>query len=208
MRILPALLREFRVAWPQVEIRLHESAGDADLLERVRDGRLDVSFVTLPPLGAPLGGVELLRDPYVLVVARDAPLARRRQPLALRELAGVPLIAFRSCSHQPLIDAYLRAAGVEPEVVFTSDDNGTVQSLVAAGLGAALVPRLTMTAENGGTAILELAGRLPPRTIGLVWHGDRYQTAAAKAFVAAAQRAFTAFADVGRSGTALGAGVA
>src|SRR5919204_242176 len=41
MRILPALLREFRVAWPQVEIRLHESAGDADLLERVRDGRLD-----------------------------------------------------------------------------------------------------------------------------------------------------------------------
>jgi molybdate transport repressor ModE-like protein len=193
MRILPLLLREFRLAWPAVDIRLHEAAGDAELLERVRDGRLDLTFVTLPPLRPPLAGIELLRDPYVLVVAGDSPLTSRDRPLALRELAGVPLIAFRSCSHQPLIDAQLRASGIEPEVVFTSDDNGTVQNLVAAGMGVALVPRLTIDPASEATTVIELAGRLPPRTLGLVWHGDRYQTPAAAAFVTAAQSTFATF---------------
>lgn len=193
MRILPHLLRDFRASWPQVDIRLHEAAGDAALLDRVRDGSLDLTFVTLPPTSAPLASVELLRDPYVLVVASTSPLARRGRPLALRELAGLPLIALRTCSHQALLEAHLRASGVEPQIVFASDDNGTVQSLVATGLGAALVPRLTMDPDDDATAIVELAGRLPPRALGIVWHGDRYQSPAASAFVAAAQRAFAGF---------------
>ena len=195
MRILPALLRDFRRSWPQIDIRLYEAAGDGELLERVADGRLDLAFVTIPAAGGVLASVELLRDPYVLVVPRDSALARRRRPLAISELAGQPLIAFRSCSHQPLIDAYLRAAGVEPEIVFTSDDNGTVQSIVAAGIGAALVPRLTVDPAVEATTIVELARSLPPRTLGLVRHGDRYRSAAAAAFVAAAERAFAGSAD-------------
>src|SRR5207302_1667031 len=125
MRILPHLLRDFRASWPQIDIRLTEAAGDSELLDRIRDGSLDLTFVTLRPKSAPLVGVELLRDPYVLVVASDSPLARRERPLALRELAGVPLIALRTCSHQKLIEAHLRASVVEPQIVFTSDDNGT-----------------------------------------------------------------------------------
>jgi DNA-binding transcriptional LysR family regulator len=193
MRLLPNLLRDFRASWPEIDIRLTEAAGDTELLDRVRDGSLDLTFVTLPPASAPLASVELLRDPYVLVVAADSPLARRERPLPLRELAGIPLIALRTCSHQALLEAHLRASGVEPHIVFTSDDNGTVQSLVATGLGAALVPRLTMDPNNDATAIIELAGRLPPRSLGLVWHGDRYQPPAASAFVAAAERTFADF---------------
>ena len=144
MRIVPALLREFRRLCPAVRIRLHERSGDLELLERVEDGRLDFAFTTLSDATRRFAARELLRDPYVLVVRNDSPLAAEPEPLPLSTLAGVELITLRNCSQQPLLDALLRAHSVEPKVVFSSDDNGVVQILVAAGVGSALVPRLTM----------------------------------------------------------------
>ena len=66
--------------------------------------------------------------------------------------------------------------------MFQSDHNQTVQALVSAGVGVALVPRLTMDAQDETTVLLELP-RIPPRVIALAWHRDRYRTAAARAFV-------------------------
>ena len=70
--------------------------------------------------------------------------------------------------------------------VFRSDHNQTVQALVAAGVGAALVPRLTIDAQDETTHVLDLH-KVPPRLIGIAWHRDRYRTAAAHAFVETAE---------------------
>jgi molybdate transport repressor ModE-like protein len=191
-RVLPALLRDFRDAWPRVEIHIDQEPGELELLRRVRTGELELCIVTLPAGDGPFACVEVLRDPYVLVAPAGSPLSRHaRLPLAaLRELSELPLVVFRSCSQQPLIEAHLRAAGVEPRTVFTTDDNAMAQSLVAAGVGLAIVPRLTMDTADPRTAVIELVGRLPPRILALVRHRHRSPTAAATAFVAAARRAF------------------
>ena len=67
--------------------------------------------------------------------------------------------------------------------VFRSDHNGTVQGLVGAGVGAALVPRLTLEPHDESIVELDLGPRVPPRLIALAWHRDRYRTPAAHAFV-------------------------
>jgi molybdate transport repressor ModE-like protein len=195
MRIVPALLREFRRRCPDARIRLHERSDDRDLLERVEDGRLDFAFTTLSDATRAFASRELLRDPYVLVVRSDSALANKPDPLALSTLAGLELITLRNCSQQPLVDALLRAHSVEPNVVFSSDDNGVVQSLVAAGVGAALVPRLTMDAAMEGTRLLELADGPPVRRLGLIWSRDRLHSVAASAFVSAAETAFASYVE-------------
>jgi molybdate transport repressor ModE-like protein len=197
MRIVPALLRELRRLRPDVRIRLHERSSDLALLDRVADGRLDFALTTLSDATRRFGERELLRDPYVLVVRSDSALAAGPEPLPLSALDGLELIGLRNCSQQPLVDALLRAHSVEPNVVFSSDDNGVVQNLVAAGVGSALVPRLTMDATSDGTRLLELADGPPVRRLGLVWHRDRVQSAAATAFVAAAETAFGEYAAAG-----------
>jgi DNA-binding transcriptional LysR family regulator len=70
--------------------------------------------------------------------------------------------------------------------VFRSDHNQTVQGLVAAGVGAALVPRLTMDPQDEATRILDVP-KVPPRLIAVAWHRDRHRTAAARAFVETAR---------------------
>jgi DNA-binding transcriptional LysR family regulator len=70
--------------------------------------------------------------------------------------------------------------------VFRSDNNGTVQGLVGAGVGLSVAPRLTVDEDDPSVDVIDLRGRIPARVIGLVWHRDRHRSPAAKAFVQSA----------------------
>ncbi len=184
-RILPELLRRYTQAWPQVQIRLEE-AEDEGLLAEIEHGGLDLAFVMLPVPGAAIATVELVRDPYVLLTQADSPLARATTPPTLREIGAMPLVGYRTCLGGQQVEERLRAAGVEPRMAFRSDDNATLQAMVAAGMGIALVPRLTVNEADSRVAVIELGERVPPRLIALAWHSDRYRSPAALAFVDAA----------------------
>jgi DNA-binding transcriptional LysR family regulator len=179
-RVLPEVMRRFTEQWPLVEVMLeeHDDEEIADALER---GEIDTGFVLLPVGDTPLETVELLRDPYVLVVAAGSPFAT--EPPRLRELAGAPLVGFRSGRSMEPIEAAFRAEGVEPRWAFRSNDNQTVQGLVAAGVGNAILPRLTVDEADPRTAVVDLGGAVAPRIIGVGRHRDRYASPAARAFV-------------------------
>lgn len=187
-RILPTLLRRFKQDWPRVDVRLVESTDDRELLELVERGEVDVTFCVFPLVPGPFEAVELRRDPYVLVVPAESPLAMRGRAPSLREILALPLIGYRTCRTTHRVEERLRHAGAEPRVVFRSDDNGTVQALVAAGVGVALVPQLTVDASDPNVAVIDLGDRVPPRLIGMAWHADRVLTPAAAAFVELAQQ--------------------
>ncbi len=180
-RILPALVSRFSQTWPGVEVRLREDHEDVLLLAFVESGEIDLAFTVFPLPSGPFDAVELLRDPYVLMVAIGSPLAGHTGAPVLREIANQPLIGFRGSRTTELAEAYLRSNGVEPKVVFRSNDNGTVQGLVAAGVGSALVPLLTVDADD--PAVTLLPADVPPRIIGLAWHRDRHRSPANRAFV-------------------------
>jgi DNA-binding transcriptional LysR family regulator len=178
-RILPALMRRFVRQWPKVEITLTESANDVDLLAAVERGELDLTFSDLPLEDGPFEAVELLRDPYVLVVPWDSDIDNP----SLREIAQMDVIGHKQCRTLPRVEAAFR----QPlDYVFQSDHNQTVQALVAAGVGVALVPRLTMDENDDATRLIELP-KIPPRMLAVAWHRDRYRTPAARAFVETAQ---------------------
>jgi DNA-binding transcriptional LysR family regulator len=194
-RVLPELLREFSADWPKVEITLQESADDRDLLAHVERGDLDLSFVVLPLVHGPFECVELFRDPYVLVVPAASALTARDRAPSLRELVDHPLISHRTCRTTKHVEDRLRQTGREPHIAFRSDDNGTVQGLVAAGVGIAIVPRLTVDESDPTIAVIDLGERVPPRLIGIAWHRDRRRTRAAEGFVELA-RSITSDAGV------------
>jgi DNA-binding transcriptional LysR family regulator len=186
-KLLPALFRRFKEQFPKVEVQLSESAIDDELELRLERGEVDLSFVMLPMKEAPLEALQLLVDPYVLIVPGDSPLAGRAKPPSLREVSQQPLIGYRTCRSMDAVETAMRRAGGEPEIVFRSDDNGTVQGLVAAGVGAALVPRLTLQPTEGEVEVVDMGSLLPPRLIGIAWHRDRYRTPAARAFIETAR---------------------
>jgi molybdate transport repressor ModE-like protein len=178
-RVLPAVMRSYTAAWPKVDVVLMEM-DDEDIEVALERGELDVGFVLLPVLDAPLETIELLRDPYVLVTAAGSPFASG--PPTLEQIAAQPLIGFRSGRSIEPIEAALHGAGVEPHFAFRSNDNPTVQGLVAAGIANAVMPRLTVDEADPRVAVLPL-DEVPPRVIAIARHADRYHSPASRAFV-------------------------
>ncbi len=181
-RILPDLMRRFVAERPGVEVQLTESTFDQELLDQVERGETDLTFTVLPFAGGPFETVELMRDPYLLVVAADSPLARAGGTPSLAELGELPLIGTRHCFAGAQAERFIESRGVELNVVFRSDDNGTVQGLVGAGMAAALIPALAL--EPNDEQVVALApAELPPRRIGLAWHMHRALSPAARTFI-------------------------
>src|ERR687897_906061 len=94
-RILPEVMRRFLRSWPQVKVTLTESADDVELLALVERGDLDLTFSDLPLVEGPFESVELLRDPYVLVVPAHSELANRETPPTMREIGELDLIGHK-----------------------------------------------------------------------------------------------------------------
>jgi len=189
-KVLPEIMRRFLAAWPDIELELTESASDDDLLRLVERGELDLAFAMLPTLEGPFHTDELLRDAYVLLVPDEHELSGL-QRASIADLGELTLIANRACRSTALAEGELVQRGVAVDVAFRSDDNGTVQGLVGAGFGAALVPLLTVDPNDDRVAVLELDPEIPHRRIALARHRDRHESPAARAFAGIAREVCT-----------------
>jgi len=137
---------------------------------RLRDGELDLALLFEFPsardsLGAGLDRCALFDDPLHVALPAEHPLARKPQ-LALEELhdaAWIQTSAASPCARH--VVRMCHAAGFEPQVSFESDDYETVQGLVAAGVGVALVPRLALSRVREDIVVRALSADAPVRRI-------------------------------------------
>ncbi len=180
-KVLPEVMRRFLAEWPHVELELRESPSDDDLLRLIERGELELAFTMLPTLEGPFESQEILRDPYVLLVPADHELGGLERT-SIADLGDLTLIGNRACRSTALAEDELVQRGVEVDVAFRSDDNGTVQGLVGAGFGAALVPLLTVDRNDARVSVLEIEPEIPHRRVALAWHRDRHRSPAARAF--------------------------
>jgi DNA-binding transcriptional LysR family regulator len=171
-KVLPELLRRFRSELPGITLSAEEPATHLELLDGVESGRFDLSFSPLPVPDGPFAVRHVLDDPFVVLAPAAAPEVAA-ESVSLRHVAGLPLIGVRDEVLWAETVSHLRRTGTEPEFVFRSNDNPTIQAFVAAGLGYAVLPRLTVDEDDPEVAVLRISSAMPPRRLGVVWHVDR-----------------------------------
>ncbi|MFI7706672.1 substrate-binding domain-containing protein [Nonomuraea sp. NPDC049480] len=155
--LLPAALIRFGRRHPKmtVDVRVVPDLGRG-IAGEVLDGRADVGMVTLPVRLPGLVTRELFTEPYVLVHPAGHP-----DPRAL------PMIAWHeNCSTQTR--RRLAAQDWIPPGDMTVQDDSVVLSMIGHGLGAAIVPRLTVAGAGGKVAFADLGADAPMRRVGSV----------------------------------------
>jgi molybdate transport repressor ModE-like protein len=181
-RVLPGVMRRFLSDWPGIELGLSEPQEDPELYAAIESGDVDLAFCSPPLPDGPFEMAELMSDPYVLLVPAESPLAGRKSA-SLDDLGDHLLIGSHTCASGHVVEHELRDRGYEVEYAFRSDDNMTVQGLVAAGFGVALTPLLAITPGDDRVRALRLVPKVPRRTVAVVWHRDRHRSPAAHAFI-------------------------
>jgi DNA-binding transcriptional LysR family regulator len=167
--LMPQAIAAFRAAHPGVEVTLAEGEPE-EMAPRLRAGEFDLVLLfefegVGERLGAGIRRFELLEDPLHLALPADHPLAgRKRLRLEdLREEAWVQTSAASPCAKHVIRSCH--AAGFEPNVSFESDDYQTVQGLVAAGVGVALIPELALSAVRDDIHVRALHPASPVRKV-------------------------------------------
>jgi DNA-binding transcriptional LysR family regulator len=183
--LMPLAIAMFRAQHPEVELTLAEGEPE-EIAPRLYSGEFDLALLfefagTSDSLTAGLVRQPLFEDPMFLALPADHPLARRRT-LRLADLRAEAWI--QTSSSSPCARHVVRSchgAGFEPIVSFESDDYLTVQGLVAAGVGVALIPKLALAAGREDIAIRALSPSSPVREVIAATPEDSRLTPAAAA---------------------------
>jgi LysR family transcriptional activator of glutamate synthase operon len=176
--VVPQVLGAFHQHAPRVRVLLSQEPAH-EISRDLATGAVDLAITSVLP-GAGYGWFPLHVERLVLVVPPHHRL-RARKRVALAEVADDQLVTTPvGFGHRALVDDLLREAGVTPEVSFESQDLATIEGLVAAGLGVAILPEAL--AGHSGTIGIPLSTRAARRAIGLTWRADRDLAAPAARF--------------------------
>ncbi|WP_380278924.1 LysR substrate-binding domain-containing protein [Kitasatospora purpeofusca] len=177
---VPALLRDFRAAYPLVRFQLVQDYVGA-MLDRLRAGELDLCLVAPVPDDDPVLVARRLDEQRLhLVVPADHRLAGRRR-IRLAEVAEEPFVGLEpGYGMRAITDGFCAQAGFVPRLAFEGEETETLRGLVAAGLGVALLPPALV--PRPGVVELEVTAPRTRRAIGLAWAAGRPLTPPAAAF--------------------------
>ncbi len=185
--LLPAALESFLQDYPHVRVVLTELADDGELMSQLDADELDLSFVVFPLAPGAFESHALIEDPYVLVVAEDSSMAGIDGAVDLDDYPEVPLVGFGAMREVHAIENRLGRPAYSNRIVFRSNQNSTLLSLVRRGHVAAVLPRLAVLPAPAGLAILPLR-RVSPRIVGMAWHRHRPLSEPASGFVRALEQ--------------------
>ena len=143
VQFLPRVIQQYSAQFPHNRIKIldHASSGVADAVLR-REAEFGVNIAE--PYRAELTSIPLLEDRFVLICREDHALSKRKV-LSWNRLQPFPLIfAGPDSNNRPLLELALGEARVTLQSFYEVQRSSTAVGLVAAGVAAAVVPRLAM----------------------------------------------------------------
>ncbi|WP_342150784.1 LysR substrate-binding domain-containing protein [Methylorubrum sp. SB2] len=167
----PLILRLLRQEFPLLTLALSE-ARTAEILDGLRDGRIDAALLSLPVAASGLTLSPLFVEPFRLACPVDHPLAQGAPPRA--DTVGGPdllLLDEGNC----LRDQTIAACGAPRAVGRHATSLETLRSMVAAGAGYTLIPALAVPPgpdPSGLTVTRAFEGEGPGRTVALAWRSS------------------------------------
>ncbi|WP_141873827.1 LysR family transcriptional regulator [Microbacterium saperdae] len=180
--VAPRVVAAFRSAFPGVTVRLEDMSSSAQI-QAVRDGELDVAFGRMPS-PRDLRSVAVLSDRLIIAhpEAWEAPPAGSSLGEWLRDHPLVRLSSRRGPGLAAQTGMYLAEIGVPSVAIQEADDLQTVLALVAAGIGAAIVPESVRNIAPARVSMHRLDGASARWEVGVIWRADN-ETPVVRAFL-------------------------
>lgn len=179
---LPRVLESFAARHSQIEVKIHEDM-TAPLLRLIETGKADLGIVSSPVSESGFEIEELFSEELLVALPSKHPLAEKAS-LHLKELHSERFILMREGHY--LGDQVLGLChrhDFRPNILIRSGQLDTIQSLIGAGLGISLVPRMAMLNAMERVCYCPLQNPQPRRTVAIVWRSRTPLKKAAQALL-------------------------
>lgn len=182
----PHILPKITQAYPDLKLLLVEEKTEL-LIDKLRDGTLDMAFLALPIKTDGLAVHPLFKDPFLLAVPYNHPLAHKKTAtqadLSEQELL---LLEEGHCLREQSLEV-CSLMGLSAHGDFRATSMETLRHMVAAGSGITLIPQLAAQAHDH-IRYIPFEEPVPSRTIALVWRKTAPRAACYEALLALCQQ--------------------
>ncbi|GBQ42093.1 hydrogen peroxide-inducible genes activator [Komagataeibacter europaeus] len=181
--VMPTLVRRLPAAYPQLCLSLNEDVTH-NVMEKLAAGRLDLVLLAMPCDCADSETLPLWRDPFMVVMPRNHPLAHLPD-VPVRSIVRERMILLEDghCLRDQTLAMCRQVRGwtqPEDEAECAVSSLYTMVEMVAAGMGLALLPRLAVESPlmaGQDVVVRPVTGAQAWRTIGLAWRPRSPRTA-------------------------------
>lgn len=168
---VPEQLRRFRETAPKIQFDLFQAAAH-EIARSILDGGSDVAITSPRPNPADFSWHRL----YVERLCLAVPVGHRLAARSRINLSGAPDEPFVALEKpfglRQLTDELWAEAGIDPQIVFEASEIPTMEGLVAAGFGVAVVP-VPRDGTDSRVVHVPLSNSQAKREVGLAWRRDR-----------------------------------
>ena len=166
--VLPSVLKDFAQTNPTVRVKVIDESAQL-VMDSVISGHADFGLNFLGNQEAELDFTPIRAERYVAVMPGSHALARRKT-VAWRALESETLVSVSSTSgNRLLIDSAFAKTRKRPTIQYEINHVTGAINLVAAGLGIAIIPGLSLDAQlHPGLVGIPLVDPAITRTLGLI----------------------------------------
>ena len=161
--LLPDLLETYRSAYPHVQLALR--TGDAErAIEPLLSGEIDLAVAALPDQQLDrLEFMPLAETPLVFIRQKSVDLPKRI------DWSAVPLVLPQSGTARHRLDAWMKTAGIVPNIASEVSGNEALIAMVRLGAGIGIVPQLALERSPFREEVMIIANapKLAPYIVGL-----------------------------------------
>jgi len=172
MYLFPKWLKRFRAKYPGISIYLTDRMS-CRVEEMVLGGDSDLGLITMPPGSPDIVADKFHEEPLCLILPPDDPSAAKSR-IDLKTIASKPCIALgRGSTTRKLIEGAFAAKGLDWPSSMELSGFEMIKRYVAAGFGAAIVPRMALK-QGEGYIIRKMPQTFPKQELGIIWRKGRY----------------------------------
>jgi LysR family hydrogen peroxide-inducible transcriptional activator len=169
--LLPHILPELHRAYPELKLYVREGMPE-DLLQALMQGNLDLLMHPVPVPENAVSSLRLFREPLVVALAREHPLAAK-STIRPGDLKGETILALEK-GHRlhDQVRVLCEQFGATLSLDFEGTSLDTLRQMVAMGMGLTFLPALYVRSEiaaAGDVVVRSLGGKAPARTVGMIW---------------------------------------
>jgi len=169
--LMPTVAKQLRKQLPRLKLMLYEYR-TAPLLQRLRDGEIDVGILALPLELEGLEAMELYREEFVMALPATHEL-NKRSSVKLSDLDGEELLLLEDghCLRDQALEICSRI-DVHENQDYRATSLETLRQMVASGWGITLLPKLATIgpfATATGITVKQFSKPAPHRIVGAVW---------------------------------------
>jgi DNA-binding transcriptional LysR family regulator len=168
--VFPTLLREFRKAHPEVDVKVITGSAER-LLRKLRAGAADLGLLTLPVDEPDLVTVPVMREELMLVAYPTHPLAKRGR-VEPHDLVRQPFVLYEPGSNtRRVIDELFIKEKIQPRIVMETENVEIIKAMVKSGIGITIISQQAVEREvkEGQLAAARLTGHTLVRETGWVY---------------------------------------